>query len=101
MELSDATRTVRPISLCSQWSVALCMASNSSTLMWSVFSVVIHTPDIVNAFQCAPQPMFDASVNNWVSGYSQLVLVLTNVALCEERDCQSPAIHHRQKCGPI
>ena len=68
MELSDATRTVRPISFCSQWSMALCMASNSSTLMWSLFSVVVHTPDTVNAFQCAPQPMFDASVNNWVSG---------------------------------
>ena len=60
MELSDATRSVRLM--------ALCMACNSTTLMWSVFSVVVHTPDTVNAFQCAPHPMFDASVNNWVSG---------------------------------
>ena len=68
VELSDATRTARPKSFRSQWSMALCMASKSSMLMWSVFSVVVHTPDTVNAFQCAPQPMFKASVNNWVSG---------------------------------
>ena len=60
--------TVRPISFRSQWSMALCMASNSSRLMWSVLSVVVDTPDTVNAFQWAPQPMFDAPVNNWVSG---------------------------------
>ena len=31
------------LSFCSQWSMALCLASNSSTLMWRVFSVVVYT----------------------------------------------------------
>ena len=30
----------------------------------------------------------------------RLVSVLTDVALCEGQDCQSPAIHQREKCGP-
>ena len=58
---ADTIRTVRPISFRSQWCMALCMASKSSMLMWSVFSVVVHTQDTLNAFQCGSQPTFKAS----------------------------------------
>ena len=39
-------------------------------------------------------------LGEWPGWYNRLVSVLTEVALCEGQDCQSPAIHQRDTCRP-